>query len=179
MTPVSIAPPVADSQLSAGLARGVEEAWEELGEQEWSGVDIRSWDELREQIKEDLAKGGKALPLSQVNQLSLIRNFATVTCTDEESHASLPEDALRAFDMNKSNGGKQRHRRDTVIPQSNPSVEHRGKIQKMTAALKACNKFSKNVDLTFTTYEPSAHQSALGRAPIAAWLVFSASRKTS
>jgi hypothetical protein len=34
--------------------------------------------------------------------------------------------------MNKSNGGKQRHRRDTVIPQSNPRVEHRGKTQKMT-----------------------------------------------
>ncbi|OAX44083.1 hypothetical protein K503DRAFT_765252 [Rhizopogon vinicolor AM-OR11-026] len=32
--------------------------------------------------------------------------------------------------------------------------------------------------LTFTTYKPSAHQSALGRAPIAAWLVFFASRKT-
>ncbi|OAX31805.1 hypothetical protein K503DRAFT_787606 [Rhizopogon vinicolor AM-OR11-026] len=63
---VSTAPPVAESQLSAGLARGVREAWEEeLEEQEWSGVDIRSWDELREQIKKDLAKGGKALPLSQ------------------------------------------------------------------------------------------------------------------
>ncbi|OJA20732.1 hypothetical protein AZE42_13582, partial [Rhizopogon vesiculosus] len=50
ITPVSTAPPVADSQLSAGLARGVEEAWEEeLEEQERSGVNIRSWDELRTQ----------------------------------------------------------------------------------------------------------------------------------
>ncbi|KAG1864780.1 hypothetical protein DFJ58DRAFT_838897 [Suillus subalutaceus] len=48
------------------------------------------------------------------------------------AHASLPEDALRAFDMNKSNGGKQWHQHDTVIPQSNPSVEHCRKIQKMT-----------------------------------------------
>src|SRR6266481_6930235 len=32
------------------------------------------------------------------------------------AHASLPPDALRAFDMNKSNGGKQC---DTVIPQTN------------------------------------------------------------
>jgi hypothetical protein len=73
MTPVSTAPPVADSQLSAGLSHGVEGAWEgELEEKERSGVDIRSWDELREQIKKDLAKGGKALPLSQLNQLLLI-----------------------------------------------------------------------------------------------------------
>jgi hypothetical protein len=48
------------------------------------------------------------------------------------AHASLPEDALRAFDMNKSNGGKQRRQHDTVIPQSNPSAKHRGKIHKMT-----------------------------------------------
>lgn len=48
------------------------------------------------------------------------------------AHASLPPDALKAFDMNKSDGGKQRFQRDTVIPQSNPVAEHRGKIQKMT-----------------------------------------------
>ena len=48
------------------------------------------------------------------------------------AHASLPPDALKAFDMNKSDGGKQRFQQDTVIPQSNPVAEHRGKIQKMT-----------------------------------------------
>ncbi|KII84350.1 hypothetical protein PLICRDRAFT_46228 [Plicaturopsis crispa FD-325 SS-3] len=48
------------------------------------------------------------------------------------AHASLPPDALRAFDMNKSNGGKQRKQRDTVIPESNPTVELRGRPQKMT-----------------------------------------------
>lgn len=48
------------------------------------------------------------------------------------AHASLPPDALKAFDMNKSDGGKQRFQRDTVIPQSNPVAEHREKIQKMT-----------------------------------------------
>ena len=47
------------------------------------------------------------------------------------AHASLPPDALKAFEMNKSDGGKQRHLCDTIIPQSNPVVEHRGKIQKM------------------------------------------------
>ncbi|OAX35799.1 hypothetical protein K503DRAFT_802528 [Rhizopogon vinicolor AM-OR11-026] len=29
------------------------------------------------------------------------------------AHASLPEDALQAFDMNKSNGGKQRYQHDS------------------------------------------------------------------
>ncbi|KAI9448581.1 hypothetical protein H4582DRAFT_1796117, partial [Lactarius indigo] len=48
------------------------------------------------------------------------------------AHASLPPDALRAFEMNKSDGGKQWHQCDTVIPQSNPVVEHCGKPQKMT-----------------------------------------------
>ena len=48
------------------------------------------------------------------------------------AHASLPPDALKAFEMNKSDGGKQRKQRDTVIPESNPVAEHRGKVQKMT-----------------------------------------------
>ena len=47
------------------------------------------------------------------------------------AHASLPPDALKAFEMNKSNGGKQRKQHDTVIPITNPTVEHRGKPQKM------------------------------------------------
>ena len=47
------------------------------------------------------------------------------------AHASLGDDALRAFDMNKSNGGKQRRQKDTVIPMTNPVVAHRGKVQKM------------------------------------------------
>ncbi|KIM54200.1 hypothetical protein SCLCIDRAFT_31308 [Scleroderma citrinum Foug A] len=47
------------------------------------------------------------------------------------AHASLPPDALKAFEMNKSNGGKQRKQRDTVIPNTNPTVEHCGKPQKM------------------------------------------------
>ena len=48
------------------------------------------------------------------------------------AHASLAPDVLRAFDMNKSNGGKQRKQRDTVIPQSNPDPQFRGQVQKMT-----------------------------------------------
>ncbi|KIK25458.1 hypothetical protein PISMIDRAFT_28803 [Pisolithus microcarpus 441] len=48
------------------------------------------------------------------------------------SHASLPPDVLKAFEMNKSNGGKQCKQCDMVIPQTNPTVEHCGKLQKMT-----------------------------------------------
>ncbi len=48
------------------------------------------------------------------------------------AHASLPPDALKAFEMNKSDGGKQRIQHDTVIPNTNPVPEHRSKVQKMT-----------------------------------------------
>jgi hypothetical protein len=50
------------------------------------------------------------------------------------AHASLPPNALKAFEMNKSDGGKQRKhwQHDTIILQSNPYPEHRGKLQKMT-----------------------------------------------
>ncbi|KIK38771.1 hypothetical protein CY34DRAFT_25514 [Suillus luteus UH-Slu-Lm8-n1] len=78
MSPMSETP-APDSQLSTGLACDAEEIWEdELEEEEQAGVDIRGWDELREQIKKDLTKGGKTLPLSRVNQLLLVRNFATL-----------------------------------------------------------------------------------------------------
>lgn len=50
------------------------------------------------------------------------------------AHASLGPDALRAWDMNKSDGGKQRKQRDTVIPHSNPYSAFRSQPQKMTLA---------------------------------------------
>ena len=48
------------------------------------------------------------------------------------AHASLGLDVLCAFDMNRSNGGKQQKLKDTVIPMSNPDSRYRGLIQKMT-----------------------------------------------
>src|SRR6267142_1054150 len=48
------------------------------------------------------------------------------------AHASLGSDALRAFEMNKSNGGKQRKQKDTIIPMNNPHSNYCGKPQKMT-----------------------------------------------
>jgi hypothetical protein len=50
------------------------------------------------------------------------------------AHGSLPPDALMAFEMNKSDGGKQRKQGSTVSPMTNESVLHRGKIQTMTNA---------------------------------------------
>ncbi|KAJ7300705.1 hypothetical protein DFH08DRAFT_997826 [Mycena albidolilacea] len=39
---------------------------------------IRPWEELRDQIKVELKKKSKVLPLSKINQLMIIRNFATL-----------------------------------------------------------------------------------------------------
>jgi hypothetical protein len=48
------------------------------------------------------------------------------------THGSLGPDALNAFSMNKSDGGKQWKQKDTIIPISNPDASCRGKVQKMT-----------------------------------------------
>ncbi len=39
------------------------------------------------------------------------------------AHAALPPDALKAFEMNKGNGGKQCCQKDTIIPDTNPYPE--------------------------------------------------------
>src|ERR1700730_15583102 len=48
------------------------------------------------------------------------------------AHASLGSDTLHTFEMNKTNRGKQRKQKDTVIPMNNPHPEYCGKIQKIT-----------------------------------------------
>ena len=50
------------------------------------------------------------------------------------AHASLPPDALKAFTMNKSNGGAQCKQKNTVIPQSNPDPQFCGVHQEMITA---------------------------------------------
>jgi hypothetical protein len=60
-------------------------------------------------------------------------NCVALFIFDQSSaHVSLGTDALRAFNMNKSNGGGQRKQKDTIIPMNNPCAEFRGKPQKMT-----------------------------------------------
>lgn len=51
---------------------------------------------------------------------------------NSSAHGSLAPDALRAWEMNMSDGGKQRKQKNTVIPETNPSAEQRGKSQTMT-----------------------------------------------
>jgi hypothetical protein len=48
------------------------------------------------------------------------------------AHTLLGPDALRAFDMNRSNRGKQRKQKDTVILLNNPCPKFHGKAQSIT-----------------------------------------------
>jgi len=76
--------------------------------------------------------------LTQVDNAIVIFEEAHLGCValfifDQSSaHASLGPDALCAFDMNKSNGGKQRKQKDTVIPMNNLYPQFHGVPQKMT-----------------------------------------------
>ena len=56
-----------------------EEPWEaEMHETLTTQVEIRGWKELRDQIKKDLKTMHTTLPLSRINQLMILRNFATL-----------------------------------------------------------------------------------------------------
>ncbi|KAF9516301.1 hypothetical protein BS47DRAFT_1292541 [Hydnum rufescens UP504] len=76
--------------------------------------------------------------LTQVTNAIDIFNVTHPDCEalfifDQSSaHASLGPDALRPFDMNKGNGGKQRKQKDTIIPNDNPTISLRGTVQRMT-----------------------------------------------
>jgi hypothetical protein len=75
--------------------------------------------------------------LMQVDKAIAIFEEAHPSCIalfvfDQSSaHASRGPDALHAFDMNKSNGGRQRKQKNTVIPMTNEHPEFRGKAQRM------------------------------------------------
>ena len=105
-------------------------------------------------------------------------------------HASLAPDALKAsvlftfwsnneyrickaFEMNKSDGGKQRKQKNTVIPMTNPDARFCGKPREWSV-------FSRKEDfLISTSFEPNAPQSVQSRAKIVVWHDSSASRMTS
>ena len=76
--------------------------------------------------------------LAQVDKAIVIFEEAHPNCItlfvfDQSStHASLGPDALHAFDMNRSNGGKQRKQKDTVVLLNNPHPEFHSKAQSMT-----------------------------------------------
>ncbi|KAF8220679.1 hypothetical protein L208DRAFT_1167124, partial [Tricholoma matsutake] len=78
------------------------------------------WDteQLLAQVKHAIEMFEKAHP-----------NCIVLFIFDQSSaHASLGPDALKASEMNKSDGGKQHIQHDTVIHESNPVAEHRGKV---------------------------------------------------
>ena len=71
-----------ESQFSADMD-SVEiqaEDWEEELEETVHGPvsQVKGWDELRKQIKADLKKNSKTLPLSRLNQLFILSSFATL-----------------------------------------------------------------------------------------------------
>ena len=41
-------------------------------------VDVHGWEVLQEQIKKDMKKTGNTLPITQINQLLILQNFATL-----------------------------------------------------------------------------------------------------
>ena len=68
----------------------------------------------------------------QWKSLKLLTQAVKLFIFDQSSaHASLPPDALHAFDMNKSNGRKQCKQWDTAIPQSNTDPYDCGQPQSM------------------------------------------------
>jgi len=75
--------------------------------------------------------------LKQMRDVINIFEEAYPTCQalfvfDQSSaHQSLGPDALNAFEMNKSDGGKQWRQRGMTIPQNSPLVHMHGKVQKM------------------------------------------------
>jgi hypothetical protein len=73
--------------------------------------------------------------LAQANEAVEIfegaRKRALFIFDQSSSHASLPPDALKAFETNKGDSGKQRRQKDTILPNSNPVGDHRGKAQSM------------------------------------------------
>ncbi|KAI6008479.1 hypothetical protein EDC04DRAFT_2907145 [Pisolithus marmoratus] len=189
-----------DFELLDDLDKDGMESWEdELDIATNGNGNICDWDVLRDQMKADLKRHSRTMTASQIHQLMILCNFATlqlkgVSCIDasieiakqwhhgkedarqiiypgangdawwthddllkqikhaiqihervngencqalfifdnSSAHASLPPDALRAFEMNRSDGGKQHKQCDTIILESNPTLSKQGCIQKMT-----------------------------------------------
>jgi hypothetical protein len=68
-----------EDELNEDVGDNEEEPWEaEASETLTAQVEICGWKELRDQIKKDLKTKHATLPLSQINQLMILRNFATL-----------------------------------------------------------------------------------------------------
>jgi len=71
---------IEDQCMEGMLNEEDSEAWEDELDTNVQdpNVEIKSWEELRKQIKIDLKKHSKTLPLSQLNQLMILSNFTTL-----------------------------------------------------------------------------------------------------
>ena len=59
--------------------------------------DVRSWEELCEQLKDDLHRGHKKhAPHAHMNQLTILRNFATL-CIKGKGHIATSEAIVQQF----------------------------------------------------------------------------------
>ena len=87
------------------------------GDAWWTHDDLLNQVQFAIQIHKEINRPG-------IQVLSIFDNSST--------HATLPPDTLHAFNMNKSNGGKQHKQHDTIIPQSNPGPLKHGLPQKIT-----------------------------------------------
>ena len=61
-----------------------------------NSTDICGWDLLHEQIKNDLEKKYKSLPLSQINQYMILHNFATL-CLRGLGHIEASKEIARQW----------------------------------------------------------------------------------
>jgi hypothetical protein len=83
-TSIEVQTPVIQRESTIPQAPGADNessgvGWEDdLDECVHAGVDVRGWALLRDQIKQDLKVGAKTLPMSKINQLLVLRNFATL-----------------------------------------------------------------------------------------------------
>ena len=68
-----------DSHISDDVELNAED-WEDKIEESVHGPvsQVKGWDELRKQVKADLKKKNKTLPLSHLNQLFILSSFATL-----------------------------------------------------------------------------------------------------
>jgi len=68
-----------EATQSEGKKNDIDDVFDATGFEPKAKDKVHGWEELREQIKEDLRKGHRAhKPLSQMNQLTILRNFATL-----------------------------------------------------------------------------------------------------
>ena len=80
---VEIPPAIRDESVDVEMPfqdKDEENGWEDDLEEctHGCGVSVRGWQELREKIKKDLKKGGNTSSITIVNQLLVLRNFATL-----------------------------------------------------------------------------------------------------